>query len=69
MALVRSGAIVSDPFTQPFIQGMDFDNTGGINNNLAGNLVMVNRGFPAGTSEVYIGATDGSRHRDAGRRL
>jgi hypothetical protein len=60
MAVVRGGSIVADPFTQPFIAGMDFDNTGGINNNLAGNLVMLDRGFPAGSGAVYIGATDGS---------
>ena len=58
LAIVRGGSVVADPFTEPFIQALDFDNTDGVNNNLAGNLVMINRG--SGDGSVYIGATDGS---------
>lgn len=58
VTLLRSGAISSTNYSQQFISNVDFDNTGGINNNAAGNLVMIERGSIDGA--VYIGATDGS---------
>ena len=58
LAVLRGGSVVADSFTEPFISDLEFDNTDGITDNAAGNLVLLNRGAIDGS--VFIGATDGS---------
>ena len=57
-----TGTVTADIWNDnPFIQSMEFDNTGGISHNASGNLLGLNFGAPDSTGQIYsFSTTDAS---------
>ncbi len=60
LGIIRGGEVVPDPFTEPFIQRLAFDNTDGIRSNANGNVLGTNFGTSAAGGSLFLLSTDGS---------